>query len=74
MIDLIGILARPHPYFCAFHKKTLAVERLCVKIEDFFQSRDFLYIRQENVILRKSEGNWARKNVISKIYISFPRP
>ena len=74
IIDLIGIFARPHPYFLTIHKKTLAVERLCIKIENVFLSRDFLCTRQENIILRTSEGNWARKTVISKIYISFPRP
>ena len=49
------------PLFLDLAQKTLAVERLCIKIENFFQLPDFLCIRQENVILRKSEEKWALK-------------
>ena len=57
------------PLFLDHSQKNLAVERLCIKIENFLLSRDFLCTRQENVILRRSEGNWARKHFVSKIYI-----
>ena len=50
-------------------KYAMHAERICIKIDYLFLLRDFLCTRQENVILRTSEGNWDWKYVISKIYI-----
>ena len=74
IIDLIGIFARPHPYFWTIHKKPWPSKGYASKLKISSDREIFSALDKKMSFYEHLKDIGLEKNVISKIYISFPRP